>query len=134
MPPFFCSRSKRDDTNEDSEDSEDEDEEEDEDDSECVLKGKSTSLAQFYRVARNLMAIWFKNNPNHNPNAPDPKALIQGAATLGGQFGLGMGGQQNTSMKEQELFDDFSVEVQEIEEEFWRMVLDRDAHVQVNYK
>ena len=68
------------------------------------------------------MAMMFKNNPNHNPNAPSASALIQGTA---GSF--------STSFKEQELFDDFSVEVQEIEEEFWRTVLDRDAHVQVSY-
>ena len=115
-------RSKRDDDESDSD--EDEDDDDEEEDGECVLKGKSTSLAQFFRVARNLMAMMFKNNPNHNPNAPSASALIQGTAG-GAPFAA-------ASFKEQELFDEFSVEVQEIEEEFWRTVLDRDAHVQVN--
>ena len=34
--------------------------EEDEDD-ECVLKGKSTSLSAFFRVARNMMSMIFKD-------------------------------------------------------------------------
>merc|ERR1711981_439507 len=37
---------------------------EDEDDDECTLKGKSTSLAAFFRVARNLMSMLFRN-PNN---------------------------------------------------------------------
>ena len=41
------------------------------------------------------MAMMFKNNPNHNPNAPSASALIQGTA---GSF--------STSFKEQELFDE----------------------------
>ena len=35
--------------------------ESDDDAGECVLKGKSTSLSQFFRVARNLMSMVFKN-------------------------------------------------------------------------
>ena len=68
--------------------------------------------------------MMFKNNPNHNPNAPSREGLLQGS------YNPAMA----NSFKEQELFDDFSVEVQEIEEEFWRMVLDRDAHLQVSEK
>ncbi len=70
---------------EDDEDAEEESEEEDED-MECVVKGKSTSLSQFFRVARNLMAMMFKQSD------PEPR---------------------------------------EVEEEYWRLVLERDAHVQV---
>ena len=53
---------------------------------ECVLKGKSTSLSQFFRVARNLMSLVFKNE--------EP-------------------------------------EVGDVEAEFWRLVIDRDTHMQV---
>ena len=28
---------------------------------ECMVKGRSMALSQFYRVARNTMALWFKN-------------------------------------------------------------------------
>jgi protein Jumonji len=41
-------------------DEEDDDEDEDEDEGECVVKGKSTSLSAFYRVARNMMAMAFR--------------------------------------------------------------------------
>jgi protein Jumonji len=51
-----------------------------------VLKGKSTSLSQFFRVARNLMSMVFKNG--------EP-------------------------------------EVGDVEEEYWKLVIDRDAHMQV---
>jgi hypothetical protein len=54
---------------------------------ECVLKGKSTSLSQFFRVARNLMSMVFKNE--------EP-------------------------------------EVGDVEAEFWRLVIDRDTHMQVS--
>lgn len=45
-----------------SDDSEQEDQEEDE--MECMVKGRSMALSQFYRVARNLVTLWFKT--------PDP--------------------------------------------------------------
>merc|ERR1719361_1755004 len=62
--------------------SDEEDEDEDEDDDECTLKGKSTSLAAFFRVARNLMAFIFKN-PN-NPVGPNLGAGIGGASNVPG--------------------------------------------------
>ncbi len=73
-------RSRNDDDDEDGEESEEDD------DMECVIKGKSTSLSQFFRVARNLMTMIFKQAD------PDPR---------------------------------------EVEEEYWRLVLERDCHVQV---
>ena len=97
-----------DDENEDEEDSEIEDE----DDEECTLKGKSTSLAAFFRVARNLMSIIFKNH--NNP----------GGANVAG----GLGGSSNTANV---VVDEEPPHVNEIEEEFWRLVMERDAHVQV---
>ena len=96
------------DENEDEEDSEIEDE----DDDECTLKGKSTSLAAFFRVARNLMSIIFKNH--NNP----------GGANVAG----GLGGSSNTANV---VVDEEPPHVNEIEEEFWRLVMERDAHVQV---
>lgn len=30
---------------------------------ECVTKGRSMSLSSFYRIARNTMAMWSKNEP-----------------------------------------------------------------------
>ena len=72
-------------TNDGGEGSDEEDSEDDED-YECVLKGKSTSLSQFFRVARNLMTMLFKTSE------PDPR---------------------------------------EVEEEYWRLVLERDCHIQV---
>ena len=74
-------RSKNDDDDDDEDDEDDDDE-----DFECVVKGKSTSLSQFYRVARNLVTMVFKQPE------PDPR---------------------------------------EVEEEYWRLVIERDAHVQV---
>lgn len=48
-------------SNEESEESEDEDEEEEDNASmECMVKGRSMALSQFYRVARNLVTLWFK--------------------------------------------------------------------------
>lgn len=44
----------------DSDDDDDEDEEES-GDMECIVKGKSMALSAFFRVARNTMALWFKN-------------------------------------------------------------------------
>ena len=100
-------------------DEEDEDEEEDddsemedEDDDECTLKGKSTSLAAFFRVARNLMAFIFKN-----PNNP-----------VGPNLGAGIGGASNVPGV---VVDEEPPHVNEIEEEFWRLVMERDSHVQV---
>jgi protein Jumonji len=50
---------------EDEEESEDSEQEEQEDDEmECMVKGRSMALSQFYRVARNLVTLWFKT--------PDP--------------------------------------------------------------
>ena len=60
--------------------------ESDEESGECVLKGKSTSLSAFFRVARNLMSMVFKTG--------EP-------------------------------------EVNDVEEEYWRLVLERDVHMQV---
>ena len=89
-------------TDEDKSDDEDnseeeEDDEEEEEDDECVLKGKSTSLQAFFRVARNLMSMMFKDKltgtPNENP----------------------------------EQQPDFT----EVEEEYWKLVQDRDSHIQV---
>lgn len=45
----------------DSDDDDDEDEEES-GDMECIVKGKSMALSAFFRVARNTMALWFKNS------------------------------------------------------------------------
>lgn len=48
-------------SNEESEESEEEDEDEDDNASmECMVKGRSMALSQFYRVARNLVTLWFK--------------------------------------------------------------------------
>lgn len=43
--------------------SSDEEEDEDEDDNqmECIIKGRSMPLNAFFRIARNTMALWFKN-------------------------------------------------------------------------
>lgn len=52
-------------SNEESEDSDDEDEDEDDNASmECMVKGRSMALSQFYRIARNMVTLWFKT--------PDP--------------------------------------------------------------
>lgn len=45
----------------DSDDDDDVDEEES-GDMECIVKGKSMALSAFFRVARNTMALWFKNS------------------------------------------------------------------------
>lgn len=59
-------------TNQDSEEEEEESEDEDDDgDSgsmECIVKGKSMALNAFFRIARNTMALWFKNT---EPTASD---------------------------------------------------------------
>jgi len=49
------------------EDGSDEEEEEEDEDQEAVVKGKSTSLTAFYRLARNLMSTIFRNEepPHH---------------------------------------------------------------------
>merc|ERR1711981_595410 len=99
-------------------DEEDEDEEEDddsemedEDDDECTLKGKSTSLAAFFRVARNLMSMIFRN-PNN---------------TVGTNVAGGHSGPINSGV----VLDEEPPHINEIEEEFWRLVMERDSHVQV---
>ena len=71
--------------NECSDGSDEEDSEVDED-YECVLKGKSTSLAQFYRASRNIFTTLFKDD---------------------------------------------EIDPREVEEEYWRLVLERDRHIQV---
>uniref|UniRef100_A0A336MU90 CSON001431 protein n=1 Tax=Culicoides sonorensis TaxID=179676 RepID=A0A336MU90_CULSO len=40
---------------------EDEDEEDNEGSMECIVKGRSMPLNQFFRIARNTMSLWFKN-------------------------------------------------------------------------
>lgn len=74
---------------------EEEDEEEDDEDDECVLKGKSTSLSAYFRVARNMMSMVFKEKFEANP-----------------------GGDQQP-------------ELRDVEDEFWRLVQERDCHMQV---
>lgn len=68
-------------------DNDEEEEESEDEDQECVVKGKSTSLGQFFRVARNVLSLIFKQ--------PEP-------------------------------------EPREVEEDYWRIVIDRDGHVQVH--
>lgn len=50
---------------EDSEDEENDDDDESEEDDtgsmECIVKGRSMPLNQFFRIARNTMSLWFKN-------------------------------------------------------------------------
>ena len=55
----------------------DEEEDESEEDDECVLKGKSTSLSAFFRVAKNLMSMVFKDKfANNEPETqPDLKEV-----------------------------------------------------------
>jgi protein Jumonji len=52
------------DSEEQSNESEEESEDDEEDDAsmECMVKGKSMALSQFYRVARNMLTLWFKTN------------------------------------------------------------------------
>ena len=71
---------------EDEDEDDEEEEEDDEEDQEAVVKGKSTSLAQFYRVAKNLMSSIFRSE--------DPPHHI-------------------------------------IEDEYWKIVSDKDVHMQV---
>ncbi|XP_065074276.1 titin [Ochlerotatus camptorhynchus] len=49
------------DSDEDEEDS-NEEEEDDERSMECIMKGRNMPLNQFFRIARNTMALWFKNS------------------------------------------------------------------------
>ncbi|KAG5677278.1 hypothetical protein PVAND_007048 [Polypedilum vanderplanki] len=51
-----------DEQNSEDEDEDDEDEEEEDDNSsmECMVKGRSMALSQFYRIARNMVTLWFK--------------------------------------------------------------------------
>uniref|UniRef100_A0A182TGG3 ARID domain-containing protein n=1 Tax=Anopheles melas TaxID=34690 RepID=A0A182TGG3_9DIPT len=48
----------------DEDDSNDDEEEEDEDECsmECIVKGRSMPLNQFFRIARNTMSLWFRNS------------------------------------------------------------------------
>ena len=70
---------------------EEDDEEEEEEEDECVVKGKSTSLSQFYRLGGKVMGMTFKHATEAAP--PEPR---------------------------------------EVEEEFWKLVIDRDSHVVVH--
>lgn len=47
-------------SNDESEESDDENEEDDNASMECMVKGRSMALSQFYRIARNMMTLWFK--------------------------------------------------------------------------
>lgn len=47
-------------SNEESEDSEEEEDEDDNASMECMVKGRSMALSQFYRIARNMVTLWFK--------------------------------------------------------------------------
>ena len=75
---------------------EDEDEDEEDEDDECVLKGKSTSLSAYFRVARNMMSMVFKEKFEANPGG------------------------------------DHQPELRDVEDEFWRLVNERDCHMQVS--
>ncbi|XP_053662700.1 mucin-17 [Anopheles marshallii] len=57
----------------DEDDSNDEDDEEDEDECsmECIVKGRSMPLNQFFRIARNTMSLWFRNS---EPNVAEIEA------------------------------------------------------------
>ena len=79
------SRVKEETGSENDDDTEDEDEEDE--DQEAVVKGKSTSLTQFYRTAKNLMSSIFRSE--------DPPHHI-------------------------------------VEDEYWKIVSDRDVHLQVS--
>lgn len=53
-------------TNQESDEEHDSEDEDDDDDAdsgsmECIVKGKSMALSAFFRIARNTMALWFKN-------------------------------------------------------------------------
>ena len=80
------SRVKEESGSEEEDDNDEEEEEEDDDDQEAVVKGKSTSLTQFFRVAKNLMSSIFRSD--------DPPHHI-------------------------------------VEDEFWKIVSDKDVHLQV---
>ena len=77
--------------NEGDSDEEDEEDEEEEEEDECVVKGKSTSLSQFYRLGGKVMGMIFKHSTEASP--PEPR---------------------------------------EVEEEFWKLVIERDSHVVVH--
>jgi protein Jumonji len=47
-------------SNEESEESDDEEDEDDNASMECMVKGRSMALSQFYRIARNMVTLWFK--------------------------------------------------------------------------
>ena len=83
----------KDEEEDDSED--DDDEEEDDEDDECVLKGKSTSLSAYFRVARNMMSMVFKDK-------------FEGGNLVNEQ-----------------------PELRDVEDEYWRLVQERDCHMQV---
>lgn len=53
-------------SNEESEESESEEDEDDNASMECMVKGRSMALSQFYRIARNLITLWFNKTPEPN--------------------------------------------------------------------
>ena len=79
----------------DEEEDDSEEEEEDDEDDECVLKGKSTSLSAYFRVARNMMSMVFKDKFEGNLVNEQP-------------------------------------ELRDVEDEYWRLVQERDCHMQVS--
>lgn len=51
-----------DDEDDDDDNDDEDDEDRDSDSMECIVKGKSMALSAFFRVARNTMALWFRNS------------------------------------------------------------------------
>lgn len=49
-------------TNQEESNEDDEESEDDDEGMECIIKGKSMALNAFFRIARNTMALWFKNS------------------------------------------------------------------------
>ncbi|XP_035913865.1 mucin-19 [Anopheles stephensi] len=54
--------SDEDESNDDGEEDDEEEEDEDECSMECIVKGRSMPLNQFFRIARNTMSLWFRNS------------------------------------------------------------------------
>lgn len=70
------------------------DDEDDDDSAECIVKGKSTSLASFYRVSRNFSSAWYgENQPDSSQVEHDYWAL----ATEGDQHVCVYSGSVNCS-------------------------------------
>lgn len=64
-------RGSDDDDSNQSSSTEDEEEEDNEGSMECIVKGRSMPLNQFFRIARNTMSLWFKNA---EPTSPEVEA------------------------------------------------------------